>query len=176
MKISSPPYHLRPIEDSDIDWVFRALSDPKVYRYYGVRYLTLEATKSQMEWYESLITEGTGQWFAILDQAGEPLGGIGLNDFEKSNKRAELGYWLLPEYWGKGIMKTVVPAILSLGFDQWDLHRIEAVVEPENEASSALLRSNGFTYEGTRRECEVKNGEFISLEMYSLLAPEYHSE
>lgn len=164
------------MEDNDIDWVFRAMSDPKVYRYYGVRYLTLEATKSQMEWFASLVSEESGLWFAIVDQAGEPLGGIGLNDYEKTHQRAELGYWLLPEYWGKKVMKSVIPAVLSLGFDQWTLHRIEAVVEPGNEASSGLLKSFGFKYEGTRRECEVKDGTRISLEMYSLLEPEYRSE
>jgi ribosomal-protein-alanine N-acetyltransferase len=52
------------------------------------------------------------------------------------------------------------------------VHRVEAEVEPENFSSSRLLRKLGFSLEGTRRQCEWKNGRFVDLEYYSLLAGE----
>ena len=176
MILTAPPYSLRPMEDNDIDWVFRGLSDPKVYRYYGVRYHSKEATEGQMAWYKELQNNASGLWFAILNADNTPLGGIGLNDYEKEHRKAELGYWLLHEHWGKGIMKTVMPSVLDFGFSQWKLHRIEAIVEIGNEASSGLLKAHGFQYEGTERDCEFKDGQFVSHELYSLLETEYHSE
>ena len=46
--------NLRPIVDSDIDFIFRGLSDPSVIKHYGVSYTTLEATKEQMKFYAHL--------------------------------------------------------------------------------------------------------------------------
>ena len=170
--LDAPPYRLRPIEDTDIDWVFRALSDPQVYKYYGVRFLTLEATREQMTWYASLLAERTGIWFAIQSNA-ESVGAIGFNDYHETHRGAEVGYWLLPPYWGRGVMKTVFPPFLQFAFQQCGLHRMEAVVETENAASAALIKKFGFQYEGTRRECEFKDGRYISDEIYGLLAREY---
>jgi ribosomal-protein-alanine N-acetyltransferase len=49
------------------------------------------------------------------------------------------------------------------------MHRIEAVVEAENELSSRLLSKLGFAFEGTHLECEIKNGRYIDLSYYALL-------
>jgi ribosomal-protein-alanine N-acetyltransferase len=126
-----------------------------------------------MKWYQNLVDSHSGLWFAIMHETGEPMGGIGLNDYSKAHRNAEVGYWLLPEYWGKGVIKSVLPAILEFGFSTWNLHRIEALVEPENIASSKLLLNTGFTFEGTRRECELKGDTYISLEIYALLDNEF---
>lgn len=172
MILTASPYRLRPIEDSDIDWVFRGLSDPRVYRYYGVRYHSQEEAKTQMDWYARLRSDDTGLWFAIVD--GEvALGAIGLNDYDRAHASAEIGYWLLPEYWGQGVIKATLPVVIDFGFERWRLHRIEAIVETENQASSGLLTRFGFVCEGTRRECEFKDGRFVNHVFYGLLAREH---
>ena len=66
-------------------------------------------------------------------------------------------------------MQEVMPVVLAHLFEAWKLHRLEAVVEEGNEASSKLLDKLGFMYEGTLREAEIKKGKRISLRMYSLL-------
>jgi ribosomal-protein-alanine N-acetyltransferase len=55
-------------------------------------------------------------------------------------------------------------------FSEWNIHRIEAVVEEGNHNSSRVLEKAGFRYEGTMRDCEIKNGKYISLLMFSLLS------
>ena len=172
MNITASPYLLRPIEDSDIDWVFAALSDPLVYKHYGVRYCSLEATKTQMNWYAQLRADRTGLWWAIAEPSGAPVGGIGFNDYDKTHQKIEIGYWLLRSHWRKGIMKAVMLPALRFAFEHWALHRIEAIVEPGNAASKALLQRFGFQHEGTLRECEFKDGRFINHEVYGLLSSE----
>jgi ribosomal-protein-alanine N-acetyltransferase len=49
------------------------------------------------------------------------------------------------------------------------LHRIVAVIEPANHASARLLQKLGFRYEGTLRQCELKNGAYIDHAYYALL-------
>lgn len=163
---------LREIVEEDIRSIFLGLSDPQVIRYYGVSYATLEATQAQMDWYRELLLERTGIWWGICrpDNPAELLGACGYNDWERRHRRAELGYWLMPEHWRRGVMRESLEAVIAYGFDAMELHRIEAVVDTENPASSGLLRGLGFAHEGVRRECEYQEGRYLSLDCFGLLS------
>ncbi|MBA1194091.1 GNAT family N-acetyltransferase [Pseudomonas entomophila] len=87
-----------------------------------------------------------------------------------AHRHAHLGYWLMPEHWRKGLLSEALPWILQYAFDHLQIHRVHADVEPENTASCALLRKVGFQLEGTLRDVEIKDGRFLSLHQYSLLA------
>lgn len=164
----TPRLHIRPIEASDLASVFEGLSHPEVIRYYGVSYTSLEATKSQMDWYQKLVSEQSGIWWAICGR--ETLnfyGAYGLNNWEQQHRKAEFGLWLLPEHWRQGYIQEAVPPMLTYAFDEMKLHRIEAFVESENQASQKALQRLGFQHEGTMRDAEFKNGRFISLEIFA---------
>ena len=114
--------------------------------------------------------ESLEKWWAICDVlTNEFYGAIGLNDLKVEHKKAELGFWLLKEHWGKGYISEVFPEICKFGFEKRKLHRIEAIVEQENTNSKKCLIKNNFLLEGTMKECEIKNGRFISLEIYAKL-------
>jgi ribosomal-protein-alanine N-acetyltransferase len=162
---------LKQFQAEDQDFVFEALSHPEVIQHYGVNYSSLEGTKVQMEWFNQLFTEKTGIWWKIVDSAtGERLGGIGMNNYQLQHHKTEIGYWLLPKHWGKGIVSEALSVMIEYLFSEWNIHRIEAVVEEGNHNSSRVLEKAGFRYEGTMRDCEIKNGKYISLLMFSLLS------
>lgn len=163
---------LRQFTDSDLENVYKGLSNPEIIKYYGVSYTTLEETKEQMRFFADLEKKGTGIWWAIcsLDQRIF-YGAGGLNSLSKEHKKAEIGFWLLKEHWGKGIMREAMPLITEYGFSKLHLHRIEGIVESENMACKRAIGKLGFEYEGTMRECEIKNGAFISLDIYAKLSP-----
>lgn len=162
---------LRQFCDADLPSVFEGLSHPDVIRYYGVNFQTMEAAKEQMEFFAGLERDGTGIWWAICSQdTGEFLGGGGFNNLSKEHRKAEIGFWLLPEHWGKGIMAEAMPLICEHGFNELGLHRIEGFVESENTNCKRALARLGFLHEGTMAECEVKNGRFISLDIYARLS------
>jgi ribosomal-protein-alanine N-acetyltransferase len=92
-----------------------------------------------------------------------------LNDLKEEHKKAEIGFWLLKEHWGKGYISEALPEICKFGFEKRKLHRIEAIVEQENSNSKKCLIKNNFILEGTMKECEIKNGRYISLEIYAKL-------
>lgn len=168
--IESKRLILRQFTQQDLEHVFLGLSNPDVVRYYGVHYDTLEATKEQLTWFRDLESSGKGLWWAICAKADNSfLGAGGLNDLDKKNRKAEIGFWLLPDYWGKGIMGEAMPLICNYGFKQLGLHRIEGFVETGNKKVKKALAKLHFKYEGTMAECEVKDGRYISLEIYSLL-------
>lgn len=171
-ELTTPRFRLRKIVPSDIDVVFRGLSDPAVIAHYGVSYRTLEATQRQMDWFEEIHAAGTGAWWGISEPApGGPLiGACGLNDIHAEHRRGELGYWLLPESSGRGIATECVRAVLEHAYGPMELHRVAAEVEVDNHASRRLLDRLGFRLEGIRRDYERKHGSFIDLMMYARLA------
>jgi len=161
---------LRPFDEDDLENVFIGLSHPDIIPYYGVRYDSLDATKAQMEFFFDLEKNGTGMWWAIcsLDNCIF-YGAGGLNSLSKEHKKAEIGFWLLPEYWGKGILSEAMPLICSYGFNQMGLHRIEGFVESKNENCKNALKKSSFKQESTMVDCEIKDGHFISLDIFALL-------
>lgn len=121
-----------------------------------------------MKFFRDLEKNNTGIWWAVCSiDNHEFYGAGGLNSLSKQHKKAEIGFWLLTEHWGKGIMKEALPLIWNYGFDTLELHRIEGIVESENLVCKKAIEKLGFEYEGTMKECEFKNGRFISLDMYA---------
>ncbi|MEM6805678.1 MAG: GNAT family N-acetyltransferase, partial [Bacteroidota bacterium] len=144
---------LREIVDSDIQHIYHGLSHPQVIKYYGVSYTSLEATKEQMTWYENPAQ----YWWAICSSDNQTFYGAGgLNDFSQEHKKAEIGLWLLPDFWGKGIMSEAMPLICQYGFDNLDLHRIEGFVESNNHNCKRAMAKLDFEQEGSMKDCEIR--------------------
>jgi ribosomal-protein-alanine N-acetyltransferase len=159
---------LRQFVNTDLEDVFRGLSHPDIIKYYGVSYDSLEATKTQMDFFAELEKNETGIWWAICSADNKIFYGAGgLNSLKKEHRKAEIGCWLMPEYWGRGIMIEILPVICEYGFDHLGLHRIEGIIETENKNCKKAIEKLSFTYEGTMKECEMKNGKFISLDFYA---------
>lgn len=166
--IKSERLLLRQFVDSDLEKVFKGLSHPDIIKFYGVSYHTLEAAKEQMIFFADLETNETGIWWAVCSLDNKTFYGAGgLNSLSKEHKKAEIGFWLLPDFWGKGIMTEAMPVICNYGFDNLGLHRIEGLVESENRNCKNAMAKLDFQYEGTMRECEIKNGKYISLDIYA---------
>lgn len=164
---------LRQFVDSDIENVYKGLSDPEIIKYYGVSYKTLEDTKAQMRFFSDLEKEGTGIWWAVCSLDNKTFYGAGgLNSLSKEHKKAEIGFWLLKEFWGQGVMTEVMPVICNYGFDNLGLHRIEGLVETDNLNCKNAMKKLDFKHEGTMRDFEIKNGKFISLDIYAKLRSE----
>jgi ribosomal-protein-alanine N-acetyltransferase len=153
---------------NDIENVFKGLSNPETIKYYGISFDSLEATIEQMNWFVDLEKNETGMWFAIFSLDNKTFYGAGgLSSLSKEHRKAEIGFWLLPEFWGQGIMKEAMPIICNFGFEELGLHRIEGFVESENTNCKNAMAKIDFQYEGTMKDCEIKNEKFISLDIYS---------
>lgn len=159
--------NLRHFCEKDLLNLFQGLSNADVIKYYGVSYTNLESSKQQLQWFEELQNQGKGIWWAIFNQYGIFHGAIGFNNFNPEHQKIEIGFWLLPEFWGKGIISEAINLVVAYAFETLKVNRIEAFVELENQNSSKVLVRNSFSYEGTMMNCEIKNKEFISLMIYA---------
>jgi [ribosomal protein S5]-alanine N-acetyltransferase len=162
---------LRPVVDDDLDDVYRGLSDPDVIRFYGVSFRSAEHTKEQMQWYNDIEREDTGRMFAICDKTNHTFMGVGgFYHWNKIHRRAEVGVWFLPGFWGKGYMEEVMDALYNLAFGKLNIHRLEGFVETANIQCLKALEKCGFYYEGTMRDVEFKKNQPISLAIYARLS------
>ena len=66
-------------------------------------------------------------------------------------------------------MTVTMPLICEYGFRELGLHRIEGFVESENDNCKRAMAKLDFTYEGTMRDCEIKDGEYVSVDIYAML-------
>ncbi len=85
---------------------------------------------------------------------------------------AEIGYWLHPACWGRGIMTVAVGSACADVFGQTDIVRIQAQVFSENLASARVLQKCGFVQEGVLRRSVCKEGRYYDLLLYGLLKEE----
>ena len=169
-------YVLKEIEQSDINNIYLGLSNPEITKYYDVHFSTLEETERQMDWYQKLKDEGTGIWWGIYDiKDNEFLGAGGFNNLEKKHQKAEIGFWLLKEYWGRGILKEIMPKLFEHGYTKLNLNRIEGYVLHDNIKCKNALEKINFKYEGTMKECEIKDGKRISILIYAILKKDWDS-
>ena len=155
---------LREITDFDLGNIFNGLSNPRVIKHYGISFDSLDATKEQMIWF----ADKKQMWWAICSLDNQTFYGAGgLNDINLKENKAEIGLWLLPEFWGKGIMKEVLPLITDYGFNKLKLNRIEGFVETENINCKKAMSKLDFRHEKTMKDCEEKNGKLISVDLYA---------
>ena len=83
-------------------------------------------------------------WVICFQNVSDLIGTIGYWDFNPSAGSAEIGYELLTEYRGQGIMSEVLPAIIRFGFEEMKLKLITAVTTEQNIGSVRLLEKCGF--------------------------------
>ena len=120
-----------------------------------------------LEW----VASGEALCWAIAQPDTDRLiGKVNLYLFERASRRAEIGYVLGRAHWGRGLMTEALAAVLGYAFDDLELHRIEADVDPEHAASLALLGKFGFRREGLFRDRWYVHGKWHDSVMLGLLA------
>ena len=181
---------MRPLEIDDTPDLFVILSDEE-----SVRYWSHEAVKDHDEVRKILTTdiESDAQgnsicWAATLkdkpekdkpgkDRPGKDrpglIGKFILFQFDQPNHRAEIGFILNRDYWRSGLSFQALQAIINFAFDELDLHRIEADVDPANPGSLAILDKLGFKREGLFRDRWKVNKQWVDSVMLGLLRDEW---
>ena len=104
-------------------------------------------------WFERLLARNlttTDRSLLVCDtDDGSIVGVMNLSQIVMGPFRsAFLGYYAFEPFAGQGYMRTAMPSLLRFAFDELGLHRVQANVQPENEASIALVRGAGFRREG----------------------------
>lgn len=113
------------------------------------------------------------QWGVARREDDRVIGTCTLYHLDRRNRRAEIGFALAREHWGRGLMQEALVALLGYAFDTLTLHRIEADVDPRNAASLRLLERLGFVREGFLRERWLVGGAVQDSVILGLLRLEW---
>ena len=109
-------------------------------------------------------------WAVCLQQTNKLIGHLGFWRLIPEHHRAEIGYMLHPDFWGKNMMSEALEAAMTYGLQVLNLHSIEANADPENAGSIRLLEKHGFVREGYFRESYLVGNEFKDTASYSFLS------
>lgn len=166
---------LREVRHADAADVLVFRGDPYVQRFNSEPLKTLqEAAVFIEEALQQHATQAGFGWAITLRGQDRVLGGVSLHAWEKYHRRAEVGYDLARAFWGQGIGREAVRAVLAFGFTQLNLNRIEAATIADNHESVNLLKKLGFRLEGLRRGYSwEEDGTFHDSAMFGLLHAEF---
>jgi [ribosomal protein S5]-alanine N-acetyltransferase len=136
---------LRKFDRNDVDAFYTWASDPEV-----TQHMTWEtySTKEEAENFLIEVVEGH-PWFRAICFEGKVVGSITLTPGKGIYAcRADMGYVLAKDFWGKGIATAAVIKAIKSGFEELNIHRIEAFVDPANNASRRVLEKSTMSCEG----------------------------
>lgn len=169
-ELETERFTLRKIEAGDLKTLHSYWSDDRVTKYMNVSFKSFEETKQMVELLNSLPETGEGRRWAIVDKrSGTVLGSCGYHNLKAEHRRAEVGYELGREYWGRGIIQEVMKEVIRHCFAELGLNRIEAFVTVGNNRSLNTLEKLGFMQEGVLKEYEFTQGDFHDQVVLALL-------
>jgi [ribosomal protein S5]-alanine N-acetyltransferase len=166
---------LRPFEMEDAARVQELAGDPKVAD------TTLHiphpypdgAAEKWIASHRQLFRFGEQVTLAItLKDGGDLIGAVGLV-VSAEHRRAEIGYWVGVEHWGRGYCTEAARAMIDHAFDQLELNRVFAHHFTRNPASGRVMVKAGLRPEGNLRQHIVKWGVSEDLAVYGLLRSEW---
>lgn len=174
--IEASRIHLRWLVESDVDALHAVFSDPEVMRFWSTPpHPDKGATRALLaEIHDYFNRQELFQWGVALQDDDTVIGTCTLFRIDAKNRRAEIGYALAREHWRKGYMAEALNALLAFAFDDLDLIRLEADVDPDNAASIRCLERLGFKREGFARERWLVDGKAYDSVLFGLLRREWH--
>lgn len=142
---------IRPLVPQDLDKLYKLCSNADAMRFipphFGAE--TKKYTKSRLDNYIDHYGEHGVSFGLVTDKQGHFLGRAGLYFVPEVNLY-ELGYSLLPEYWGQGIATELALSLLDYAFDTLCLDAVCARTITGNNNSDKVLQKAGFSYLGER--------------------------
>lgn len=175
MKLTGGQVILRDLTREDLADIHALVGDPRVTDWLSFDTRSLEQAESMLEGIISRrSTEPRSEWYlGITDKADDVIVGF-VRLAREGVDAAQLGYALIPEVQGRGYASDAIRTIITAGLQHWDLHRIAALIGPDNVRSIQLVKRLGFTYEGTIRDHVYTNGAWRDSQMWSVLAHEWN--
>lgn len=149
---------------------------PETVRYMYQHPMTMEQAIERMPRYAGLEFEKDADIFtlAIQPKNTHELAGEILFKLESVlAKQGEIGWSLHPDSVGNGYATEAARALMRVGFDHFDFHRIFARIDTDNTASIHVVERLGMRREAHLIENDLFNGRWGSEYVYAMLSSEF---
>jgi ribosomal-protein-alanine N-acetyltransferase len=168
---------LREFSLADSPAVFDIFSRPEVVKWIeGDLFENISQAETRVKGRMDLFHKQKGcRWaLALRESPRDSIGSCGYFHVRKGTHTWEIGYDLHPAFWGQGLMSEALQVMIQFSLSAQNplpIHRLEALVTPENTASIRLLEKFGFDRECLRRDFSLKNNRYQDVLLYALLNP-----
>jgi len=136
--------HLRDYSGLDCDTLVLYLNDNRITRYLSNTLPQPYSPQDAVWWVDN--TRRSGQISKVIECYGEMCGAVGVT-LSACESEAEIGYWVKPECWNRGIATRAVNLMTALTFSTTRVNRIVNPVSAPNTASSRVMQKAGYTFE-----------------------------
>lgn len=152
---------LRQLSNADVQEIYLLRSDTLINKYLDRP--PCKTLEDALEFIEKIKNNSLSYW-AISQNGNEKLvGTICLFDVSEKLKKCEIGYELLTEYQGKGIMREAAKKIIEYSIQTLGIKTIDAYTHKNNQSSTNLLKE--LKFKGTDRVDET-NSKLILFRLY----------
>jgi len=162
MELTTERLVLRDYRLDDFDAVHAFASDPRIATYveWGPN-----SEQDSRDFLSAALAAQTvaprmGYTLAITVDGGDPIGSVGLTINPASPSRAEIGFTVHADHWGRGYATESGRALLAFGLGSLGLRRINATCRPGNVASARALTSMGMQQTGLLKDHKLIRGQW----------------
>lgn len=164
---------LMPVEDDDVDVVLASIRE------------TIGPLSRWMTWcHAGYAREDAAAWigatrsawdgddayeFLVFERSGRHVGAVGLNQFDRANNGANLGYWVRQSCQRRGFAVEAVRRLVRFAFEVANFQRVEIVAAVDNLASRRVAERAGATFECVARNRLLLHGVPIDAAVHSLV-------
>lgn len=155
---------IRKTKMSDANEIWKQINNPKVIKELCDYHFPCPLGKIKKD-----IKKGLKDWekkkaynFTIIYE-NKIVGQIMLEHPNKDKRRYEIGFFIGPGYWNKGIATKAIKEIVRFGFNELNLYKIWGDNDSDNLGSGKAMEKAGFKLEGRLRNHYLKNNKFIDL-------------
>ena len=170
-RLVNPPATLRAFEAQDAELIISVAHDPLIPLITSVPESGSPAdVAAYLRRQHERLPSGAGYSFAIADhKTDEAVGQIGLWTQQISTGRASTGYWIAPQFRGRGYARAGLQALTDWALELGDVERLHLFVEPWNEGSWRVAEACGFVREGLLRAWEKVGDDRKDMYAYSII-------
>lgn len=158
--------YLEKLLPQDFESFFILTGNEKVMAMITERPLSKEEARKKFNHFleNNELHKSFGSFKVIEAASSQAIGFAKLEISKEKPEVAELGYMLLPEFWGNGFGSEIARTLMEVAKSNPQLRRVWADTDPNNAASRKILINNGFTSEGIG-ETDGLPSEIFGIEM-----------
>lgn len=144
-----PGIYLQKLLPQDFESFYAMTGNKKVMAMITGRPLSVEEARKKFDYFlENNKLHLSFGSFKVLEAPGSKLLGFAKLEIKKEKpEEAEIGYMLLPEFWGRGLGNEIAETLMEIARADPNLTRVYANTDPNNHASRKILIKQGFTSE-----------------------------
>lgn len=178
LEIETARLKLRPFRTSDADDIWPYVSDPEFPKAMSwAAHTDREQTVAWLEGTQNDLADNIGLLWAMVHD-GKVCGNISLENIRWQQAawridRAELGYWIAPSLWNKGLMTEAAHHVLLFAFETLGLHKVTIGCFEQNVGSRRVIEKLGFRRVGRQEDDVWRDGAWHSHLRYELTAAQW---